>query len=118
MTVIHIALGGALGAVLRYLATQVFAFPYATAFVNVLGSFLIGVAFVMLVPDKQLGKYSPLIMTGLLGGFTTFSTFSLDTLKMIEGGEIGSAVLYAVGTLLSCLLACAAGLWLARSAFA
>lgn len=115
MTAIHIAIGGALGAMLRYLATQVFAFPFGTAFVNVLGSFLIGVAFVVLLQDKSFGKYVPFVVTGVLGGFTTYSAFSLDTLKMIERGQVGAALIYAFGTLAFCLVACALGLWLARS---
>jgi CrcB protein len=116
MSALFIAVGGALGAVLRYFVTHLFAFPFGTAVVNVVGSFLIGIAFVVLVQDKTLSKYVPLVMTGLLGGFTTFSTFSLDTLLMIERGEIGAATLNVLGTVTLCLLACAAGLWFARLA--
>lgn len=103
-----------MGAMLRYIALQAFAFPYGTVFVNALGSFLIGVAFVALLQDKSLGKYMPFVMTGLLGGFTTYSTFSLDTLQLIEDGAFLQAAIYAFGTLALCLVACATGLWLTR----
>ena len=115
MTAVHIAIGGALGAMLRYLAIQAFAFPFGTVFVNVLGSFLIGIAFVVFLQDKSTGKYIPFVMTGILGGFTTYSTFSLDTLRLIERGAFGEAFAYALGTLVLCLLACALGLWLTRA---
>jgi CrcB protein len=114
MTAMSIAIGGAIGAVLRYFAILVFTFPFGTIVVNVLGSFLIGVAFVYLLQDKSLGRYLPFAMTGVLGGFTTFSTFSLDTLTLIEKGAFGTALAYVLGTVALCLLACAAGLWLAR----
>ena len=114
MTAMSIAIGGAIGAVLRYLAILVFTFPFGTIVVNVLGSFLIGVAFVCLLQDKSLGRYLPFAMTGVLGGFTTFSTFSLDTLILIEKGAFGTALAYVFGTVALCLLACAAGLWLTR----
>ena len=111
MTYILIALGGAAGAVLRYLVGMAAAFPLGTLLVNVIGSFAIGVAFVLLA---QSHKAHPFIITGLLGGFTTFSAFSLDTLKLIEAGRIGAAGLYAGASLGLSVLAVFAGVMLAR----
>ncbi len=115
MTVIYVAIGGAIGAVLRYVVVQAVSFPYGTMLVNVLGSFLIGLVLILLA-EKGLDRFQPLVMTGVLGGFTTYSTFSLDTLRMFESGQIAGALTYSVGTLLLCLAACAAGLWLGRMA--
>ena len=82
-----IALGGALGSVLRYLMVVAVGAPWGVAAVNVLGSFAIGVLFV-LIPREGWQLF---LMSGLLGGFTTFSAFSLDTLKLIEQGQPGQA---------------------------
>ena len=115
MTVTYVAIGGAIGAVLRYAVGLVISFPYGALLVNVLGSFLIGLALILLV-EKGLDRFQPLVMTGVLGGFTTYSTFSLDALRLFESGQLAGALIYAFGTLLLCLLACAAGLWLGRLA--
>lgn len=115
MSVIYVAIGGAVGAVLRYLVGQSVSFPYGTLLVNVLGSLAIGMLFV-LMEERGMRQHHPLIMTGLLGGFTTFSTFSLDALKLFEAGQPAMAAIYAGGTLALCLIGCAAGLWLGRLA--
>ncbi|GGD24631.1 fluoride efflux transporter CrcB [Sinisalibacter lacisalsi] len=99
LTLFSVALGGALGASARYLANVIVAravghgFPYATIVVNVAGSFLMGVLVVVLA-RKGGQAYAPFLMTGVLGGFTTFSAFSLDTLTLFERGETGLAGLY------------------------
>ncbi|SMH49586.1 fluoride efflux transporter CrcB [Maritimibacter sp. HL-12] len=99
LTLLFVALGGALGASARYLTnvavarTVGFGFPYATILVNVVGSFLMGVLVVVLA-RKGGQAYAPFLMTGVLGGFTTFSAFSLDTLTLFERGETGLAGLY------------------------
>jgi CrcB protein len=117
----QVALGGAIGASLRYLAsvgaTRAFGpgFPVATVFVNILGSFLMGVLVVVLA-EKGGTRFAPFLMTGLLGGFTTFSAFSLDAVRLMEGGRLGAAILYVGGSVGLSLLACAAGLWLGRLA--
>ncbi|GAA6180012.1 MULTISPECIES: fluoride efflux transporter CrcB [unclassified Shimia] len=99
----YVALGGAVGAALRYLVGlgvvrligQGFwnGFPVAIITVNVIGSFLMGV-FVVAAAQRGLTHLSPLVMTGLLGGFTTFSAFSLETVTLIERGDIGAATFY------------------------
>mgnify|MGYP001069025856 CR=1 FL=1 len=113
-----VALGGAIGASLRYLTgiglVRLFGhqeFPIAIIAVNVIGSFLMG-AFVVAAAHRGLTHYSPFVMTGLLGGFTTFSAFSLETVNLIERGALGQASLYvalsvgvSVGALMLGLLA-------------
>lgn len=95
-----VAIGGAVGAVCRYLAGQGVIrllghhdFPVAVLMVNILGSFLMGV-FVVAAAMRDLTWASPLVMTGLMGGFTTFSAFSLETANLIERGAFGQAALY------------------------
>lgn len=100
-TLLSVALGGALGASGRYLvnAAAMRAFgpgiPVATLAVNVIGSLAMGILVVVLA--KKGGQIaSPFLLTGLLGGFTTFSAFSLDTLTLFERGQYQGAVLYVV----------------------
>ena len=119
-----VALGGAVGASLGYLAgVAVFRvagpleFPVAIMGVNILGSFLMGV-FVVAAAQKGLTHLSPLVMTGLLEGFTTFSAFSLETMTLIERGQVGSALIYVVLSVGLSVLGLALGLWLARGMFA
>ena len=107
-----IALGGALGSVLRYLAVAAIGAPLGTAVVNVLGSFLIGAIFVLF--DTRTG-WQLFLMTGVLGGFTTFSAFSLDTLKLVQQGQGLQAAAYVLGSVAVSLVAVALGTTLARS---
>lgn len=102
VTVSLVALGGAIGAALRYLTGLAIlsvlgrtGFPPAILTVNVIGSILMGM-FVVAAAQKGLNHYAPFVMTGLLGGFTTFSAFSLETVTLIERGAIGQATLYVV----------------------
>jgi len=101
-TVSLVALGGAIGASLRYLTgvgvVRLFGhhdFPMAILTVNVIGSFLMG-AFVVAAAHRGLTHFSPFVMTGLLGGFTTFSAFSLETMILFERGAVGQAALYVL----------------------
>ena len=105
-----IALGGAIGSVLRYLMVAAIGAPWGTAAVNVLGSFAIGVLFVLL--DARTG-WQLFVMTGLLGGFTTFSAFSLEAAFLWERSA-ALAVLYVVLSLVLAIGACAAAFWLFR----
>ncbi len=121
---VSVALGGAIGASLRYLfAVGVFrligptAFPIAILGINVIGSFLMGV-FVVLVAQRGLGHMSPFVMTGLLGGFTTFSAFSLEAVTLYERGDVGQAALYVGLSVALSILGLVAGLALARGVFA
>jgi CrcB protein len=122
--VFQVALGGAAGAVLRYLAgigvVRLLGhtpFPYAILSVNILGSFLMGV-FVVAAAHRGLTHLSPLVMTGLLGGFTTFSAFSLEAVTLYERGEVTLAVIYVVASVCLSIFGLVLGLWLARGLFA
>ena len=119
-----VALGGAIGASLRWLSgvailrlTGPSDFPLAILSVNVIGSFLMGV-FVVAAAHRGLTHLSPFVMTGLLGGFTTFSAFSLETMTLIERGQIASASLYILLSVGLSVGALALGLLLARGIFA
>ena len=120
---IYVAIGGAAGACLRYVAglgiTRLFGhgFPLGVMSVNILGSFLMGV-FVVLAAQRSLTHLSPLIMTGFLGGFTTFSAFSLEAVTLFERGQIGAAALYVLISVVGSIAALFAGLWMARGIFA
>ena len=111
--VISVALGGALGAVARYLVGLAVAFPLGTLTVNVLGSLAIGIVWAMFT-ERGLHGWLPLVLTGFLGGFTTFSAFSLDTMRLVEGGRLGAAGGYVIASVMLSLIACALGLWLAK----
>ncbi len=112
--ILQIALGGAIGASLRYLVSSNLlrllgtGFPYGTLTVNIVGSFLMGVfaSWVALRGTGSLQHAAPFLMTGILGGFTTFSAFSLETILLIERGEprlaalyVGASVVCSVGSL-------------------
>lgn len=117
-----IMLGGALGALLRFLTVngvhQLFgrSLPYGTLAVNVLGSFLIGVAYVYFVQrallDTPLAKG---LMVGVLGAFTTFSTFSLDTFYLLEQGAWLRGLLNIALNVLLCLVAVWLGVLAAKA---
>ena len=113
--VIQVALGGALGASARYGvnlgAARLFGpvFPWATLAVNVAGSLLMGLLVAALGRDSA---WAPLLMTGVLGGFTTFSAFSLDTMLLVERGRAGLALAYAGGSVLLGLAAFLVGQFL------
>ena len=102
---LHVALGGAFGSVLRYLSLQAVPPPWGTVGVNVLGSFLIGLLF---IPAGRMGL-SPLLLSGVLGGFTTFSAFALDASRLWTAGQGMSAIAYVAGSVVLSLLAVAAG---------
>ncbi|MEP1587466.1 MAG: fluoride efflux transporter CrcB [Tateyamaria sp.] len=119
-----VALGGAIGASMRYLTGVavlrlfgVTAFPLGVIAVNIIGSFLMGV-FVVVAAERGLTHLSPLIMTGILGGFTTFSSFSLETMTLIERGDVGQAGLYILLSVGLSVGALALGLFMARGVFA
>lgn len=111
--VISVALGGALGSVLRYLVGLAVAFPLGTLVVNVIGSFIIGLVWVHLTA-RGLTHWQPFLMTGILGGFTTFSAFTLDAMRLVEAGRMTAAGAYVFASVLVSVLGCVAGLWIAR----
>jgi CrcB protein len=107
-----IALGGAIGSVLRYLMVSAIGAPVGTLAVNVLGGFAIGVLFVWL--DAREG-WQLFLMTGVLGGFTTFSAFSLDTLKLLQAGQTLQAAAYVGASVALSLAAVALGVALMKA---
>ncbi len=116
-----IAGGGALGAVLRFLMSsniyRVFGrdFPYGTLTVNVLGSFCMGIFFIVNVESGILSAESRIIIiVGFLGAFTTFSTFSIETLSLLESGELSRAALNIFLSVALCLCATWLGLIIGR----
>ncbi|MCB1876059.1 MAG: fluoride efflux transporter CrcB [Chromatiales bacterium] len=116
-----IAGGGAVGALLRFwISGGVYAllgrsFPYGTLAVNVIGSLLMGFLYVWFLERASLDPaWRAAILVGLLGAFTTFSTFALETFNLLEEGDYAKAVLNMLGSVLFCVLAVALGMWLAR----
>lgn len=120
---LHVVLGGGIGAGLRYLtnvgALRLFGpgFPVATLVVNVLGSFLMGL-LVEVLAQRGGQRLAPFLMTGVLGGFTTFSAFSLDTMTLWQRGETWLALAYVAGSVVLSLAAIALAMHLFRGAFA
>ncbi len=116
---LQVAIGGAIGSVARfgmYRAMPAQGFPLATLAVNVAGSLVMGLLAAVLA--VRGGAWTPLLLTGILGGFTTFSAFSLDALTLWERGQGAMAALYVAGSVLLSLLAVAVGLALGRGIFA
>ena len=115
--VILAGFGGAIGSALRAAVGLWLPFPWGTLAVNLVGSFAIGVLAVpLLLAERGPHPIAPLLITGVLGGFTTFSAFSLDTLRLIEAGRAGAALLYVGASVVLSLGAGALGLALARGA--
>ena len=117
-----VALGGACGASLRYLGVTLFTRvagdpAFGTLFVNIAGSFAMGFVVVLLgerLPEPAT-RMIPFLATGLLGGFTTFSAFSLDTIRLMESGKTGLAIAYVLASVFISILALGAGLWIGRT---
>jgi len=119
--ILLVALGGAVGSVARYLmASSIqtatgWQFPIGTVLVNILGCFLIGILYVLLVarPDPR-HDLRALLMVGVMGGFTTFSSFSLETVTMAMNGNYTGATLNVVISVAACLVGTVLGVTLAR----
>ena len=117
-TILFIACGGAIGAVLRYGASLgVYGllgrgFPYGTLFVNVTGSLLMGVLSILMLERFNVGpEWRAAILVGLLGSFTTFSTFSMETLNLLEQGDM----MRAMANIAFSVIVCLAAVWLGVS---
>lgn len=122
MSLIYVMVGGGLGAMLRYIVMSFIgrlgtgAFPYATLTVNILGSFLMGVWIAVManmLPERGR-DLNLLCAVGVLGGFTTFSTFSLDIFYLVERGSNTQAVIYVLTSVLLSFLALIGGMWLIK----
>ncbi|MDH5710863.1 MAG: fluoride efflux transporter CrcB [Gammaproteobacteria bacterium] len=120
-TILYIACGGAIGAVLRYGASLgVYSllgrgFPYGTLFVNVTGSLLMGMLSILMLERFNVGpEWRAAVLVGVLGAFTTFSTFSMETLNLMEQGDMMRAMLNIVVSVIVCLAAVWLGVNLGR----
>lgn len=116
-TLVWVSIGSAIGGAARYLGSGLVArlvgetFPWGTLAVNVVGSFLIGIIATLVAPEGRLllgPAARQFIMLGVLGGFTTFSSFSLQTLNLMQEGEWLHAAGYVLGSVVLCLV----GVWL------
>ena len=124
ITMLQVALGGAIGSAARF-ATGVAVtrglgaggFPLGVLTVNILGSFLMG-ALVVYLGQRGSAALNPFLVTGVLGGFTTFSAFSLETLTLIERGQAGQAAFYVGLSVAGSLLAILAGVQTMRAVLA
>lgn len=116
-----VAVGGALGAVVRYavsyslLSKILLPFPFATFFINISGSFLIGFILTLAVERYAVSDYWRLFFAvGFLGAYTTFSTFEFETLNLVRGKDFLSAGLYVCLSFIIGFAAVCAGVWLAK----
>jgi CrcB protein len=120
LTWASVAAGGAIGALLRFylaglLNTQTERLPMGTLFCNVFGSLIMGVLFVLIMEKTKLSpEMRPLLMVGFLGAFTTFSSFSLETVSLMQQGHIMSAAIYVLLSVILCILAAGLGIWVTR----
>jgi fluoride exporter len=120
---VAVAVGGALGSVARFWLAGVMTeltgprFPWGTLLINVLGSCVIGLVAGLTLTPERVGLHPDLrifLMTGVCGGFTTFSAFSLQTLELMQSGDVWPAFGYAVGSVVLCVLATYGGWVLGR----
>jgi CrcB protein len=122
-TLVQVALGGAIGASARFLTGVAVlritgpGFPLGVMVANILGSFVMG-AFVVWAANRSMTHLAPFVVTGILGGYTTFSAFSLETITMIERGQTGSAALYMILSVGGALGAIMLGMMTAREILA
>jgi fluoride exporter len=120
---IAVAVGGAIGSVARFWLTAAMTaltgprFPWGTLLINVLGSFVIGLVAGITLAPARIGMHPDVrifLMTGVCGGFTTFSAFSLQTLELMQTGDVVPAFAYTVGSVVFCVLATYCGWRLGR----
>ena len=121
-TLILVGIGGLFGSILRYLVAVFFArqaasaFPYGTLVVNLAGCFLIGILFALSEKGNVLSpEWRILLTTGFCGGFTTFSTFSYESIRLIQDGEILLVSVYVAGSVVVGLVSTWLGMLLVRS---
>ena len=120
---VAVALGGAMGSVARFWLTSAMTaltgprFPWGTLLINVLGSFVIGLVAGITLTPARVGMHPDIrifLMTGVCGGFTTFSAFSLQTLELMQAGDMVPALGYAMGSVVFCVAATFCGWALGR----
>lgn len=117
-----VAAGGAIGALARYGLTRAIPvqsgqLPWATAITNVTGCFLIGILMVVVTEVWSAHRLlRPFLGVGVLGGFTTFSTYAVEVRGLVADGHVPLAFAYLVGSVVAALAAVLAGLWITRAA--
>jgi CrcB protein len=120
---VAVAVGGALGSVARFWLTGVITaltgprFPWGTLLINVAGSLVIGLVAGITLTPARIAMHPDLrifLMTGVCGGFTTFSAFSLQTLELLQSGDTGPALAYAIGSVVLCGIATYCGWMMGR----
>jgi CrcB protein len=123
LTWLAVASGGAIGSLARFWMTGAMTaltgprFPYGTLLINILGSFVIGVVAGLTLTPARMGMHPDariFLMVGICGGFTTFSAFSLQTLELIQTGDVIPAAFYVAGSVVLCVLFVWFGWWLGR----
>lgn len=119
-----VSMGGAIGAALRFLSVTWISrmmgeVAYGTIFVNVVGSFVMGVAAIFILDRMPDGaaRLAPFVLTGILGGFTTFSAFSLDALRLFESDRVLLALAYISASVVLSIAGLVLGAVLARNVF-
>ena len=123
--ILAVAAGGSVGAVLRYLIASRWigvaampAWPWATFVANLGGAFAFGFLAVLLAAETRLNTNLRFaLMTGMLGAFTTYSTFSFELVRMLELRAVGLAIGYGMGTMAACVALAGLGLWVGRVIF-
>ena len=119
-----VAVGGAIGSVARYFVAQVqnptwTGFPYGIFLVNVSGGFVIGLLVELMALRFSVSpEVRAFLTTGIMGGYTTFSTFSLESALLIQKGAMVNATLYVVGSAILSIIALFCGLWIVRALYA
>jgi fluoride exporter len=120
---VAVAVGGAMGSVARFWVASVMValigprFPWGTLLINIVGSFVIGLVGGLTLTPARVGMHPDIrifLMTGICGGFTTFSAFSLQTLELMQAGEMIPALGYAIGSVVLCVLGTYCGWLLGR----
>jgi CrcB protein len=108
-----VGLGGGIGSMIRYAASLLMntkLFPYATFSVNIIGSFIIGLVFALSIKEMGItNNWKLFLSTGICGGFTTFSAFSLENMGLLQSGKIGLAFIYIALSIIMCIVACYLG---------
>lgn len=122
MDYLWVGIGGFLGANARYGMTRLVAdrlgatWPWGTFLINVIGALLIGILLTMLIEHAVADPiWRQVIVIGFLGGYTTFSSYTFEAIALAQRGEWGAATLYVLGSNILGLIACAAGIALARN---
>jgi len=120
-TLFIVGLGGFVGSTLRYLTVRLVdtklnaLFPFGTLTVNIVGSFLLGLIYMLAMRKVGISENAKLFLgVGFCGGFTTFSAFALENFSLIEQKLIGTAVLYIIASVVMGILALAFGIWASR----